>query len=138
MRVAALVGLILGGVHLHGCGPIDTHIYPVTISADPQSIYTGESTRITWSAPGGVEVLSSNFDAGSVSGWKDVSPSYSTEYKIKVRLASNDIYTAKCQVYVSDPIDDGGGDDGGEEGSSAAKRGATLSFVPENPSVPAK
>lgn len=63
--------------------------------------------------------MSSNFGAKEVSGYTDVSPFISQEYSIKVRLASNDVYTAKVYVYVEDPPDDGGdnndvGGDGGD------------------------
>lgn len=97
----SVIGVL--GLFMVSCGPIDTHIYPVTITADPESIYTGESTKLTWSAPGGIQVLSSNFGTHDVSGYAYVSPSSTTEYKIKIRLASNDIYTAKVTVNVSDP-----------------------------------
>lgn len=107
----------LFGLCLLGCVDVDNHVHPVTITADPESIYTGETTKLVWSAPGGIQVLSSNFGTNEVSGYMYVSPSSTTEYRIKIRLASNDIYTAKVTVNVSDPPDDGGDDE-----AVAAKR----------------
>lgn len=118
MRLPIIV--LLAGILL-GCGPIDTHIQPVVINADPNSIYAGDTTTLRWSAPGGVQVLSSNFGAQDVNGATDVWPSSSTQYYIKVRLATNDIFTARCDVTVSDPIDDGGGDNGESEAKSIRK-----------------
>lgn len=118
MRWLVAWSLGIGAIFLSGCGPIDNSIHPVTITADPSTIYRGDSTRLTWSAPGGMQVLSSNFGAKEVSGYTDVSPFISQEYSIKVRLASNDVYTAKVYVYVSDPPDDGGNDEGGDEGDT--------------------
>ncbi len=115
MRKPPLVAAVVLGLSLWGCGPIDNSVHPVTITADPSTIYRGDSTRLTWSSPGGMQVLSSNFGAKEVSGSTDVSPFISQEYSIKVRLASNDIYTAKVYVNVEDPPDDGGdNNDGGD------------------------
>lgn len=101
------------GLTLLACTGEEVHIQPVLLRADPDTITSGDSTELKWSSPGGIQVMKSNFGAQAVNGSTSVSPTSTTEYSITVRLASNDIYTAKCTVQVDDPVDDGGGDDSG-------------------------
>ena len=98
------IGLInLVAICLTGCGGVEPHVDPVTISADPDTITRGDSTTLKWSAPGGVSVLDSSFGANRVTDDMTVSPINTTEYSITIRLASNDIFTAKTTVTVNDP-----------------------------------
>ena len=98
-KVRVFVGIAFFTTLL-SCGG-DNSIHLVHLSASPDTINDGDTTTLSWTSPSGATVLSSDFGASSATGSTSVSPTSSTTYNIKVRLATNDIVSESTTVTVN-------------------------------------
>lgn len=75
LTFAVLVAALACLFAVSGCsGGSDIDPTPLSLNASDTSVTLGQSVTLTWSAPGAVSVLDSNFGAATVSGSTDVTP----------------------------------------------------------------
>jgi hypothetical protein len=101
MRKVKLVLGVAFFATLFACTGGDVNL--VIFSASPDEIIEGESSTLSWSSPGGAKLLSSDCSATTAPGSMFVSPTSTTTYHLRIRLASDDIVAKEITVEVSPP-----------------------------------